>query len=74
MNFEGRGGSRNSLLRRLHVICDAHFRTWPSFSSQSHVSKFGSDWLSLSRVIVVKKKKKSFREDNKNIHPIPFSI
>ena len=99
-------GGRNPLLGELHVSCNAHFRTWRSYSNQkscvkiwfglvepfksyrvhkhfsgggeklpiwggciwpvmpifelgwaipvkSHVLKFGFDWLSLSRVIMV---------------------
>ena len=54
--FEISGG-RSPLLGGLHVTCDAHFRTWLSYSSQSHVWKFGLDWFSY-RVHKHKKKKK----------------
>ena len=37
-NFLG-GGGRNPLLGGLHVTCDAHFRTWPSYSNQKSCVK-----------------------------------
>ena len=38
LNFLGGGGWQKPTIRGLHVTCDAHFRTWPSYSSQkSHV-------------------------------------
>ena len=40
----GGGGGRNPLLGGLHVTCDAHFRTWPSYSSQKSCVKI---WFGL---------------------------
>ena len=36
VNFQG---GRRPLLGGLHVTCDAHFRTWPSYSSQKSCVK-----------------------------------
>ena len=33
LNFPG-GGGQKPPIRGLHVTCDAHFRTWPSYSCQ----------------------------------------
>ena len=40
----GGGGGRNPLLWGLHVTCDAHFRTWPSYFSQKSYVKI---WFGL---------------------------
>ena len=50
------------------------FELGQAFPVKSHVSKFGSDWLSLSRVIVVtdRKKKKSDTAENNTIGKILF--
>ena len=44
LNFPWGGGGRNPLLGRLHVTCDAHFRTWPSYFSQKSCVKI---WFGL---------------------------
>ena len=40
----GGGGGRNPLLGGLHTTCNAHFRTWPSYSSQKSYVKI---WFGL---------------------------
>ena len=58
------GGGRNPLLDGLHVTCDAHLRTWPSYSSQKSCVKI---WFGLAEPFksyrvhkqTSKKKKKS---------------
>ena len=40
--FSVGGGGRNPILGGLHVTCNAHFRTWPSYSSQKSYVKI---WL-----------------------------
>ena len=37
------------------MTCDAHLRTWPSYSSQKSYAKILFDWLSLSRVVSTNK-------------------
>ena len=40
----GVGGGQKTPIRGLHMTCDAHFRTWPSYSSQKSCVKI---WLGL---------------------------
>ena len=56
--FRGRGwgGGRRPILWGLHVTCDAHFWTWPSYSSQKSCVKF---WFGLAE---------PFRSYRGNIH------
>ena len=49
LNFLG-GGGRNPLLGGLHVTCDAHFELGRAIPVKSHVSKFGSNWLSFQEL------------------------
>ena len=44
LNFPGGGGRGNPLLGGLHVTCNAHFRTLPSYSSQKSCVKI---WFGL---------------------------
>ena len=44
LSFEFPGRGRNTLLGGLHVACNAHFRTWPSYSSQKSCVKI---WFGL---------------------------
>ena len=44
LSFEFSGGGRNPLLGGLQVTCDAHFRTWRSYSSQKSYVKI---WFGL---------------------------
>ena len=53
VNFEG-GGRPPVRGGGLHMTCDAHFELDRGCLDKSHVWKFGSDWLRLSRVIVQK--------------------
>ena len=46
-NFPGGGGGRNLLLGRLHLTCDAHFRTWMNYSSQKSCVKI---WFGLVEI------------------------
>ena len=48
IEFSGVGGGvggRNALLGGLHVTCNAHFRTWPNYSSQKSCVKI---WFGLA--------------------------
>ena len=44
LNFLGGWGGQKPPIRGLHVTCDTHFRTWPSFSSQK---SYGKIWFGL---------------------------
>ena len=72
LSFEFSGGQKPSI-RGLHVTCDVHFRTWPSYSNQKSCENLVRIWLSLSRVIVstnIKKKKKKITDTAEyNIRP-----